>query len=205
MATISWTSDPWVPPRFGYEGHGGGFSRTRGLHTTGLRSRRQPGWARGHFLFMSIDCPLTLPLPIPKTLAGGILQKAPCLLTLTLDSHRCTGCTGFFQETTGLYSWASAIRNRIIAGVSSPSRSVPSRLSCASMFNGWFFSIDLPHLVCPLWPTLRFVSFVTQSSISVVTPPNQHFIHPLIGVHLCPFVVRRFPLQFPLVGPSTHA
>ena len=83
--------------------------------------------------------------------------------------RRCTGCTGFFLDTTRLYSRASANPNRIIAEVSLPCRSVPSCLSwasCASMFNSWSFSMDLPRLLCPLCPTLRCGVWFHQGSVT---------------------------------------
>ena len=46
-----------------------------------------------------------------------------------------------------------------------------------------------------LLPWYDFVSFVDNPSISIVTPPNPQLINPFIGVHSCPFVVRRFPLE----------
>ena len=53
-----------------------------------------------------------------------------------------------------------------------------------------------------LSPWNDFLSVVDNPSISVVTPPNQHLINPSIGVHSCPFVVRRFPWWMTLIGPS---
>ncbi len=73
----------------------------------------------------------------PSIPACGMSQKAPCFLTF--DEHRCTGCTGFFQETTGLYSLASAIPHQIIAGVSFPCSSVSSCLSCSSCSSMFVF------------------------------------------------------------------
>ena len=67
-------------------------------------------------------------LPLKNVAKGSML----------FDSHRCTGCTGFFRETTGLYTRAFAIPHRVFAEVSFLCRSVPSRqscASCASMFN----------------------------------------------------------------------
>ena len=46
--------------------------------------------------------------------------------------HRCTGCTGFFQETASLYSWESAIPHRTIARVGFRCNNLSSCLSCAS-------------------------------------------------------------------------
>ena len=54
----------------------------------------------------------------------------------------------------------------------------------------------------PLLPWYDFVSFVDNPSISVVTPLNQQIINHFIGVHSCPFVVRRFPLWITLIRPS---
>ena len=51
-------------------------------------------------------------------------------------------------------------------------------------------------------PWYGFVSFVDNPSMSIVTPPNQQLINQLIGVHSCPFVVRRFPWWMTLIGPS---
>ena len=53
-----------------------------------------------------------------------------------------------------------------------------------------------------LLPWYDFVSFVDNPSMSMVTPPNQQLINPSIGVHSCPFVVRRFPWWMTLIGPS---
>ena len=53
-----------------------------------------------------------------------------------------------------------------------------------------------------LLPWYDFVSFVDNPSMSMVTPPNQQLINPFIGVHSCPFVVRRFPWWMTLIGPS---
>ena len=47
--------------------------------------------------------------------------------------HRCTGCTGFFQETASLYSWESAIPHRTIARAGFRCNNLSSCLSCASM------------------------------------------------------------------------
>ena len=47
--------------------------------------------------------------------------------------HRCTGCTGFFQETASLYSWESAIPHRTIAWAGFRCNNLSSCLSCASM------------------------------------------------------------------------
>ena len=46
--------------------------------------------------------------------------------------HRCTGCTGFFQETASLYSWESAIPHRTIARAGFRCNNLSSCLSCAS-------------------------------------------------------------------------
>ena len=46
--------------------------------------------------------------------------------------HRCTGCTGFFQETASLYSWESAIPHRIIAWAGFRCNNLSSCLSCLS-------------------------------------------------------------------------
>ena len=47
--------------------------------------------------------------------------------------HRCTGCTGFFQETASLYSRESAIPHRTIARAGFRCNNLSSCLSCASM------------------------------------------------------------------------
>ncbi len=52
-----------------------------------------------------------------------------------------------------------------------------------------------------LLPWYDFVSVVDNPSISVVAPPNQHLINQSIGVHACPFVVRRCPSWMALIGP----
>ena len=46
--------------------------------------------------------------------------------------HRCTGCTGFFQETASLYSWESAFPHRTIARAGFRCNNLSSCLSCAS-------------------------------------------------------------------------
>ena len=46
--------------------------------------------------------------------------------------HRCTGCTGFFQETASLYSWESAIPHRTIARAGFRCNNLSSCLSCLS-------------------------------------------------------------------------
>ena len=46
--------------------------------------------------------------------------------------HRCTGCTGFFQETAGLQSWASASPQRIITRAGFRRHNLSPCLSCAS-------------------------------------------------------------------------
>ena len=68
----------------------------------------------------------------------------------------------------------------------------------------WTHSNDKRHqsASATLSPWNDFVSVVDNPSISVVTPPNQHLINPFIGVHSCPFVVRRFPLWMTPIGPS---
>ena len=46
--------------------------------------------------------------------------------------HRCTGCTGFFQETASLYSSESAIPHRTIARAGFRCNNLSSCLSCLS-------------------------------------------------------------------------
>ena len=61
--------------------------------------------------------------------------------------------------------------------------------------DNWTHSNDKWHqnASATLLPWYDFVSFVDDPSISVVTPANQQLINPFIGVHSCPFVVRRSP------------
>ena len=61
---------------------------------------------------------------------------------------------------------------------------------------------QFPNDSATFLPWYDCVSFVNKSSISVVTSSNQHLINQSIGVHSCPFVVRRFPLWIPHIGPS---
>ena len=109
------------------------------------------------------------PSPIHKTLACGMLPKAPCFLIF--DSH---GCTGFFQETTGLHSRASAIPRRVIAEANFSCRSVPSRLSCASCASMFNFRLSHPPIL--ISPIRYWCSFVSIRGSSL----------PFVGCLSCP-------------------
>ncbi len=68
----------------------------------------------------------------------------------------------------------------------------------------WTRSNDKRHqnASATLLPGYDIVSLVDSPSISIVTPANRHLINQFIGVHSCPFVVRRFPLRSALSRPS---
>ena len=145
-----------MPPR-----ERGRPARTMPRHSLGhLRHSDRPGTAPGVSLGLAVEvhtdrlagCQVALTLSDlhkgkrnkdaggTPALPGGALtsngvggRPGRCRGSMFFYEHRCTGCTGFFQETASLYSWESAIPHRTIARAGFRCNNLSSCLSCASM------------------------------------------------------------------------
>ena len=112
---------------------------------------------------------------------------------------------GSFESETGFVSDKSSPRP---GGSSEEKHPIvikdEPRMNTNTHESRWTHSNDKRHqnASATLSPWNDFVSVVDNPAISVATPPNQHLIIQSIGVHSCPFVVRRFRLWMTLIVPS---